>query len=145
MTRFAALLSDTNATNPGEQQKHLSGRLVDALSDSRLNLWQIGDDIAQANRRVLIGVAPYSMYDLKLLDALNELPLDPNSERVDVFDVLNNKTGQDFERYVPSIGKVYQTPVVGIWKNGHLEDKGSGYTGRELLIKLYGLDRNKIL
>jgi hypothetical protein len=85
-----------------------------------MHFWKLGDDISAASRRVLIGVAPYSGYDLKLLEALNELPLDPISDRIDVFDVLACQTQEDFEKYIPGIGKVYQTPVVGIWEQGRL-------------------------
>jgi hypothetical protein len=82
----------------------------------------------------LIGVAPYSAYDLKLLEVLNELPLDPASDRIDVFDVLACQKQEDFEKYVPGIGKVFQTPVVGIWGNGKLEETNSGHSAREQLI-----------
>ena len=125
--------------------KELGVRLSEALSTSRLNHWKARDNIASAKRRVLIGVAPYSQYDLKLLEALNELPLDPASDRIDVFDVLACQTQEDFEEYVPGIGKVYQTPVVGIWRNGKLEERNSGHSARELLMRLYGIKIGQLL
>jgi hypothetical protein len=134
-----------DAANPSEQAKHLSARLLEALSRSRLHSWKLGDDIAPTNRRVLVGVAPYSGYDLKLLEALNKLPLDPISDRIDIFDVLACRTQEDFEKYIPGIGKVYQTPVVGMWEKGRLVQRHSGYNARELLMRLYGISKERLL
>jgi hypothetical protein len=44
-----------------------------------------------------------------------------------------------FEDYIPGIGRVYSTPVVGLWKNGVLIQKGAGVEGRKILIDRYEL------
>jgi hypothetical protein len=73
VTHFSALLYTPDARNAGEDARHLNARIATALSNSQLNSWKLGDNLAPAKRRALIGVAPYSTYDLKLLDVLNEL------------------------------------------------------------------------
>jgi len=133
MTNFTAILSAQRSRHPSTEGKNDSARLVEALSQSRLHYWTLGDDVASTSRRTLIGVAPYSTYDLKLLEALNELSLDPISERIDIFDVLACHSQEDFEKYISAIGKVYQTPVVGIWQNGKLVQRDSGHNARQLL------------
>ncbi len=46
---------------------------------------------------------------------------------------------EDFEKYVPGIGKVFQTPVVGYWEDGLLKEKAWGKKGRDLLSEALGL------
>ena len=96
--------------------------------------------------RFLIGVATWSGYDWAMLDKLAargpRLPC-----RVDVFDVddckvADHKTPADFEGYVPDIGPVYHTPLVGRWQDGLLVDKASGFKGRALLEDWFGIPLN---
>jgi hypothetical protein len=84
---------------------------------------------------MLLGIAPYSLPDLELLDALKESHRQnsTSSQRVQVFDVLSCTNANDFDQYVPGIGRVYQTPVVGIWENGVLVQKATGLKARQLI------------
>jgi hypothetical protein len=79
---------------------------------------------------VIIGVAFYSVYDLEFLDRVVACRqggrLEQNESAILVFDVLACKAMADFEEIVPSIGPVYQTPVIGVWKHGSLMAKGTG-------------------
>lgn len=137
--KFAALLSDPSpATN-------LSARFEGMLAQSRLTAWKPGDAIPSDRRRILIGVAPYSLYDLKLLDAINDLPLDLTSEKIDVLDVLRCKTAEEIEKYIPRLRHVYQTPVIGIWKDGICEEARSGHAARARILELYSIDASKVL
>ncbi len=65
------------------------------------------------------------------------------SETIEAFDVAACRGMQDFERYIPEIGQVYQTPVVGVWENGVLDQKASGARARELLIVNYNFNLPK--
>ena len=78
--------------------------------------------------RMLLGVASYSVADLAVLDTLNEAASSKEAiwPRLDVFNVLDCRSIQDFEKYVPGIGKVFQTPVVGYWEEGLLKEKKRG-------------------
>lgn len=79
--------------------------------------------------RVVLGVAFYSRPDLELLDALVQKLRSGNcgtDRPIYVFDALMCKSMEDFERLVPGIAPVYDTPVVGIWEGGELVSKGWG-------------------
>src|SRR5262249_27284589 len=106
------------------------------VAESRLHWWSPGNPVCERGKRLLIGVATYSEYDMRLLDLLDDALGESrcSSIHVDVFDVLDCPTMDDFDRYVPGVGIVLQTPVVGVWENGVLKDKGSGAPAREKLV-----------
>ena len=85
--------------------------------------------------RILIGVASWSRYDLELLDRLHAHVRDCVHPAIDVFDVDECHNFEDFERYVPGIGRVFSTPVVGVWRNGVLVSSAWGFKGRQLLAQ----------
>ncbi len=91
-------------------------------------------------QRVLIGAAFYSLHELKLLDAIMaRLRGQRSEERLEVFDVLTCRSQADFEACLPGIGNVFQTPVVGNWKHGVLENKASGHRAVETIKRHYGI------
>ena len=87
--------------------------------------------------RVLVGIATWSRDDLDLLDRLHAAAATGERQMViDVFDVDDCDRFADFEQYVPGIGHVFQTPVVGIWREGVLTSAGWGTNGRALLAEI---------
>lgn len=75
---------------------------------------------------VLLGVAFYSLPDLQFLDDIVIRSRGtPREMRIDVFDVLSFKSTSDFEGIFSGLRPV-MTPVIGIWKNGNLIEKGCG-------------------
>lgn len=86
-------------------------------------------------QRIVVGVAPYSRPDMQLLDALLEKAEqdDEFRERLQIFDVLECASMADFDKHIPGLGNVYQTPVVGIWRDGLLYRKAWGGKARQLL------------
>ena len=122
---------------------YVRARLSQVLSGSAVRITDSEQVITlpAKGQRILIGVAFYSLSDLKLLDALiKKLAKHENpADQIEIFDVLSCKTMMDFERYIPGIGPVYQTPVVGIWDSGKLVLKASGSEGRKLLADQYAL------
>jgi len=101
-----------------------------------MHLWVPGDEISTNVDRLLIGVATYSTADLKLLDAVNRWLAGRTDIRVDTFDVLDIVHPSDFEKYIPGIGRVYQTPVAGLWAGGVLAEAGSGIAARRMLERM---------
>ncbi len=94
----------------------------------------------EKGQRVLIGAAFYSLYDLELLDAITAtLREHPREERIEIVDVMSCKSQADFEACLPGIGKVVQTPVVGIWFDGDLNEKASGNRAVEIVKRHFGL------
>ena len=107
MKRFSSLLEPRSEMSVGQQQRDAAEQLAGLLRESRLQLWQPGDPVPNRGRRILLGVASYSLPDLALLDTLNEADEQGSIwPRLDVFNVLQCQSIQDFERYVPGIGKV---------------------------------------
>jgi hypothetical protein len=84
-----------------------------------------------------IVAAFYSLPDLKVVDEFLHASLTRSvTGPVEVFDVLICKSMEDVDRLIPGITPVYQTPMVGIWKNGELVRKGSNVENcREILAQ----------
>ena len=142
MRAFVELLTERNNIPIQEQQSQAGILFPSVVTESKLNLWHIGDSIPCEGKLILIGVAAeFSVQDLELLDKINERlsNLPGIDERVDVFDVSACKKMSDFESYIPGIGNVYQTPVVGYWEDGEPREKYSGFQAREWLVNRYQL------
>jgi hypothetical protein len=109
------------------------------IQQSHLQSWNPGDPI-HGGRRLLVGVATWSLYDLSLLDVLDQVIAEGCSglDRIDVFDMDQTKQGA-FEHYVPGLGKVVRTPVAGLWEDGILGDKGFGWRAIRLISGLLGV------
>ena len=125
----------------GLSQKQLDDRFPSVVSTSPFRLWSPGAPIPAKGKRLLIGVAIWSAYDMKLLDAVSQALQRPVLDlTVEVFNVADCSSPEAFDRYVPGIGQVFQTPVVGLWSEGHLVDKATGRAGRDLVARVSGLD-----
>ena len=109
------------------------------IQQSRLHIWSPGDPIDRG-RRLLVGVATWSISDLSLLDVLDQVLTEGCSglDRIDVFD-LDRVEERDFEKYVPGLRKVVGTPVAGYWENGILDVKGFGWQAIRLTSGLVGV------
>ena len=93
--------------------------------------------ISADGERVLVGIATWSVYDLQLLDQLHATLAGGNRLTIiDIFDVDACNSFDDFERYVPDIGRVLRTPVVGVWRNGAKISSAWGAAGRKLLAEI---------
>lgn len=134
VTVFAALLEPDPLLTPAEEQQRASAALPGVVSRSAMHWLAAPDSVNGAGEKLVVGVAVWSRYDLALLDELNHFAEQHPGVRVYVFDV--DRVGSEFERYVPGIGEVMQTPVVGHWKGGVQVEKGTGHVGRELARKL---------
>jgi len=125
----------------GLSQKNLDARFPSVVSTSPFRLWSPGNPIPAKGKRLLIGVATWSAYDMKLLDAVSQALQRPVLDlTVEVFNVADCSSPEAFDQYVPGIGRVFQTPVVGLWSDGNLVDKATGRAGRELVAGVSGLD-----
>jgi hypothetical protein len=113
-----------------------------AVAVSPYHLWRPGDAVAPAARRLLIGVATWSGYDMRLLDALADaFPANgTGAMRIDLFNTAECRSQQDFQGYIPGLDDVLQTPVVGVWRQGRLTDVAQGFHARELAAREVGID-----
>jgi hypothetical protein len=146
MTTFYDLSQGLTSSGQGDgpldlSQKNRDERFPSVVSTSPFRLWSPGNLIPARGKRLLIGVATWSAYDMKLLDAVSEaLRSVPAGVTVEVFNVADCSSQGEFDRYVPGSGKVFHTPVVGLWSDGKLVDKATGKAGRELVARVSGLD-----
>jgi hypothetical protein len=138
MTRLARLFREGHKQNPQDNGQLARSRAAGVLRGSGIVLATDSDQLSVQDGAV-VGVAFYSLPDLELLDDLAFDRHVLHSETIVVFDVLSCKKMADFERWIPSIGPVYQTPVVGVWQDGLLVDVGVGKKAREILSNRYGL------
>ena len=150
MRRFIDLLTEQSKVPAEERPEWVTSQTKELLSRSSLNAWHVGDPIPVVDHWVLIGIAAWSGYDLRLLDVLAQARAKPGAqERIAVFDIDvegNASRGYDYlERIIPGLGKIYQTPVVGVWESGILKQCGSGFAGRNLIVDRYNLNGDEMI
>jgi hypothetical protein len=140
---FSELLAPIAGFTPGQLQEQASKRFPNIVDESHMEFWRPNDSPFEPHDQdVLIGVATYSLEDLKLLDEIEEQLRNCSvPENISVFDISAITEMGDFERHLPGIGKVFQTPVVGFWKNGQLTNRLSGAAARDWLVDRYRLSR----
>jgi hypothetical protein len=135
MKTFSRLLKGPGT--PGEQQAAASELLPSMLAQSKLRYWSPSMPFSLQGERLLIGVVTWSVYDLKLLDCLQEMFSHAGRTTViDIFDADGCHTQDDFADYIPGIGRVQQTPAVGIWRDGEIVLSAWGFAGRQLLKEI---------
>jgi hypothetical protein len=145
MNRFMTLFWSYRELSPGEQQRAVHREFPAVVAQSPFRLWRPGDSVPGNGIRIRIGVATWSGYDMRLLDVLAEGVLRAPAPAMEVFDTADCCQQADFEKYIPDIGDVYQTPVVGIWQDGRLEWSGQGYEARERVARMFGSSSDEIV
>jgi hypothetical protein len=126
---------------PKEQCAYISSRLPEVLRETKISMWDPQRAAPQSGRLILIGLAPYALLDLRLLGALTERLAHVNAreQRLEVFDILECKNMDDLEKRIPDIGKVYHSPILGIWDDGALVQRASGAQARDLMVEYFNL------
>ncbi len=145
MSRFLNLLRPRGTELPGETQQIALKEFPQAMQESGLRWWKPDMDVPLHGRRLLIGVATYSLADMRLLDLVEGYRQSVGSQppgrgrgilNIDVIDVAACRRPSDFATYIPGITKVFATPVVGLWEEGALQKALSGAQARELISSL---------
>jgi hypothetical protein len=121
--------------------------LPERLMHSAMDWWPVDAAPIGTGNRLLIGVAVWSGYDLTLLDLLDEaIRTGRGSETpVGVFDIDRVSSLEQLERLLSGIGPIHQTPVVGHWVAGKLTEVASGFLGRQLVCRLFGIDHKAVI
>lgn len=84
---------------------------------------------------MLLGVAFYSLSDLQFLDSIVIRSRDTSRHsRIEVFDMLSFKSMADFEGIFSGL-RTAMPPVIGIWKNGNLIEKGFGIRDTQRIVQ----------
>ena len=94
------------------------------------------------DRRLVLGVAAWSIYDVRLLTLVSDAVARGTQPEfhVSVFDIDELSSSQDLQQTFPGIGEVFQPPVVGYWDAGQLKETASGYAAHEVVGRLLGFD-----
>jgi len=141
-TFFDLFVRHSSDPSVRDDPKWADQRFPELVASSPFQLWRPGDPIVfKDNLRLLIGVATWSGYDMRLLDmiaeALRRNPADPPT--IDVFNTVDCRSAEDFTRYIPGLRDISQTPVVGFfWRDEQFSNFMQGHAARELVAKLFG-------
>jgi hypothetical protein len=136
--KFSDLLQSKLATNLAEQQREAAKLFPVAVESSNFKLWKANNWQSEMRSRLVIGAATYVPAELALLDRINErLSKDSGSMAVEVFNFLDCANQEDVDIRVPGIARVYQTPIVGLWKDHEFRQSEQGTKARELLRQLF--------
>jgi hypothetical protein len=141
MNRFQALLKPTETSTPKEDQDRASQGLANAVAASHLRWWLKGGARPASGRYLLLAVAPYSQYDLALLDLIDEGIHSDTRARptVYVIDLLAYENQEEMKGDFPNVSQVFQTPIVTFGEVGQPNISASGQEGRELAAQVLGL------
>ena len=143
MTRFRNLLKPDPQSSPAEEQQRASAGLAEAVKQSNL-LWWMGRAPLKGVC-LLLAVAPYSQYDLVLLDLLDErLDSDEPSVPVYVANLQEYASVDQLRADCPGIGQPHQTPLAAIYEAGTLKKVASGKKARDMAAEALGLSADEL-
>jgi hypothetical protein len=142
MSRFLDLMSDPRL-DPADTNR----RFRERVAASPFRLWSPGAPIPEGGVRLLVGIATWSAYDLRLLDLIEETPRAnwPTPLVLELFNTDDCRSLDDFDHYVPGLGQVFHTPVVGLWRDGRLTEKAEGYAARDLVARMFGSSSDAVV
>jgi hypothetical protein len=147
MTTFFDLFAQ-NARGPESwtDPTWLDREFLAALRRHGLAYWRPGDAIASSGERLLLGIAPTSGYDMRLLDVIVEGHRQNNGQKliVEVFNMWECTSDSEYDRRVPSLGVVFQSPVAGHWIDGRWTRSEQGFYARDWIAKLFGSSSDTI-
>jgi len=130
------LTTENSTSEVAEQQASAAERFWAGLAQKGFAKWRPTSDVCSQETRLLIGIAAYNGPDVELAQqVVGEALQHSRSLAVDFFDVQDVTSMQDFEKYIPGITPVYQTPAVGVWVRGQLAKCASGFAGRKLALE----------
>jgi len=111
-----------------------------------LRLWRPDMPIAEQGIRLLLGVATWSGYDMRLLDLIidSKRRIPREESIVDLFNVADCRRPGDVRNYVPKLRQVFHTPVFGVWRNGRFQEARQGHQARNLVALRFGSSSDEI-
>jgi hypothetical protein len=141
-TTLSGIFKKAQQLPPRDHYRYVMDQSSRTLAKRSLHKWRIKDlpPTPDNGRVVLIAVAVYSLPELELLDAvLKNLSERQNpEERLEILDA-QTCSQPEFDARIPGIGRVLQTPVVGVCKNGVLTQRAWGYQAVEIIRRHYRL------
>ncbi|HTU27194.1 MAG TPA: hypothetical protein VMF30_17435 [Pirellulales bacterium] len=141
MTRFADILTVRSGDDPVEAQRQARQRFPAQVGQSRLSLRSPTVPVPSAGVHLILGVASYSPRELGLLDEVDATLGGDNGRAADVavFDVLDCQQASDFQKFIPGLPPVYETPVVGVIAGGKLVESAAGLDEVEGVLRRHNV------
>lgn len=144
MTRFRDLLAFKPGSTPGEEQRRASAGLPEAVRRSLMKWWKDWKPPFAPTPYLLIAIAPYSQYDLTLLEIVEErLASEPAKLPVFVANVLDFSSIEELNRVFPGVAST-QTPLTLCRDLTGKELSASGKGARDAIAEVLGLSANEI-
>lgn len=145
MTRFRDLLAPDPALTPAEEQRRASAELAHTVAQSHLGWWKDSQQGDGEGRCLLLVVAPFSQYDLTLLDLLDET-LETLQSPLPVFvaNVQDYSTVDQLRAEFPGIGDVPQTPIAALCESGSAKTVACGKKARDIAAQALGLAADEL-
>ena len=87
------------------------GEFLSIVAQSPFRLWRPGDSVAEQGLRLLLGVATWSGYEMRLLDVIAAAlrKEGPRGYSAEVFNTADCPNPQTFGKYIPGLGQVLHT------------------------------------
>lgn len=132
MNTFESLLDRTPEESPAETQRRAREAFPNLVNDEFARWFYLRKPdtyVPDQGLELILGVATYSLYDLRLLDEIVEAQRGGvfRPRRVGVFDILECKKMTDVHRYLPSVDAIASTPVLATYSSGRISDFWEGY------------------
>lgn len=139
--KFIDLFSLGKNLPPVEQQIFIGnffGKEFASITENRMSLQKFDNNVSKTGVKFLLGVCPsWNLYDLYLLDCINDSlqkkSFDEVFEVVDLDDLSRSEIEKIFGDIKPN-----QPPILGIWKDGILQNSFGGWEAKNLLIEKFG-------
>lgn len=152
MTHFQALLKPDPTSTPKTEHERTSRQLPDMVKGSHLHWWTKKAAIPTEGKALLLVVAPYSHYDLALLDILDAAVARARARTrrqsvpiIYVANLLHYQTLEQLSEDIPTITRIPpQTPVAAVWENGVLIKSACGKHARDLAADMFGLSADDL-
>jgi hypothetical protein len=140
VNRFDELSTPRAGELPGDAQRRAQAEFPAALARGPLRVWS-PDAASGTGRCLVLGVATWSRYDLRLLDLISgRLSKRGTDCSVYVFDIDTVLAPDEMERRVPGQRVPHHSPVVGLWHDGRFVESECGYAGRHLVYRALGIE-----
>jgi hypothetical protein len=138
---FAELLVNPLGRQPADVQAEAAGDFARRVRQSRLHL-RCPDEPIPAGTFLILGAASYSPEELQLLDDIDAMHQKWAADiaRIDVFNLLDCHSQQDFRRFLPGLQiDVCQSPVLGTWNDRQLQSVVTGLAATRLRLQAVGV------
>ena len=111
------------------------------MAKSNLRWWKGARALPAQGKCLLLAVAPYSQYDLTLLDLIDEslAAKRPGTVPVYIVNLLDYDKVEQVEADFPGVAQVHQTPLAAVWACGVPQKTAWGKQARDMAAEVLGL------